>query len=176
MSRRSADSIVPITGRLIFPLTTGATLNASIFFVQPQNFGRLVNISKAFEFYRYTRLRYRLLPIPPSNGGTRFAACYLPEEPAAATTPVLANLLEQPRLAFQTSSMTVPTHWETVPRQVLLGTSVKWYKTVLASTEDADLVQGSIIYAGDSVLGNNSLLEIEYSIEFRGAESVGLQP
>jgi hypothetical protein len=159
-----------MSGKIILP----ATLSSGVTFpvLQPQTFNRLTSISKAYEFFRFTKLSFRLLG-PPAAAS--YIVGYLPEETTATTT--FAKVQEQSYSSFCAVATTVPGNRSTVPRSVLLATAPKWYKTNGASTEDDNLIQGTFLCASSST-GDESIMYIEiyYMVEFTGAENSGLQP
>jgi hypothetical protein len=174
---------IVVAGKKI--ILTSLVAGVSSFNLAPSVATRLLNISDNFEFYRFIRLRFRQYPNASSTGtnpATQLVA-YLPEETTIAFT--FAGLQEQ---SYSTmivtngaqvgaSSSTVPTNWIEVPRSVLLGTAVKWYKTSGATTEDDFVIQGKFLIASaGSTDASICTLEIEYICEFAGAEPASLQP
>jgi hypothetical protein len=173
--RRAKAAVAQIEGRQLYRSSLAAGLQS--IFLNPGNFGRLLNCAKAFEFYRFTKLRFRLMPSESSTATQQvLVAGYLAE--IADTPPAFAGVTEMmPQSTVvlagtgTTSTQTVPGKWVNVPRNVLLATPVKWYKTVASSGEDIFLSQGTIWLASSSVADTAFLnLEIEYSCEFTGVE------
>jgi len=150
-------------------------------------------VSGAFEFYRFRRLSFRILP--RAAPGVNYAAtavgdlilAYLPEE--STVTPSFANLSEQtfavvlPAATLNgvtvtaAPTQTIPTAWMTVPSKVLNNQGPKWYKTAGATTEDLETLQGQLILATTgSTDTDNAIIEITYDVDFCGAEKSTLQP
>jgi hypothetical protein len=153
-----------------------ATLSGGVTFpvLQPQTFNRLTNISKAYEFFRFTKVSFRLLG-PGTTNTNNYVVSYLPEETTAATT--FAKCLEQSYSSFCGALTTVPGNRAAIPRSVLLGTSPKWYKTDGASTENDNLIQGTFLCASTNSADVSPLyIELTYLCELTGAEFSTLQP
>jgi hypothetical protein len=169
------DAPVTVTARLVYPTTFSGSSTAQVINLNPSSFTRLVNISKAFEFYRFKEARFRLHPQTGSDvlANTMLAA-YLPDE--TTVVPTFTQLSEQPRLAFSAAPATVPSAWIVIPRSVLLGGPYKWYKTTGSSAEDYNITQGQFWIAPDSTATSGVFIEIEAVVQFRGGQTAGLQP
>lgn len=182
-TRTGAKAMVRVTGK--FVLSTGLTSSALVYPLYPATFPRLGNIAKAFEFFRFVRLRFRLLPGSASSASVEnamFAAGWLPEE--AQGSIGVADVWElEPSCTLSVPGtagsgqafgvQTVPTNWATVSKARLFGnTPMRWYKTASASSEDAFVEQGQLLLASNA--GSDTghpYLEVEYTAEFAGATS-----
>jgi len=152
--------------------------------------GRLTNVVKAYEFYRFTKLRFRWRPGSTTSiafslaSPADFVASYVGEYPDAF--PTYTGLLEfAPNCHFAPADyssaivqpvypQTVPSEWATVSRDILQAAPVKWYRTASGAATDPDSVQGMVVLAssqGTSDIGTY-VLEFEYTIQFAG-QNVG---
>jgi len=160
---------VSMTGHDIIAFANGSSVLSQILLVDPAYFTRLVAPAGAFEFYRFSKLRFRIHP-----AAVQVAASYLPE--ATTTTATYANIIHQPRMAHLTGAETTPSPWINIPRGVLLGTATKWFKTQTATGTDPSITQGTLMVATASSAAATNTLEFEYVCQFRGGEASGLQP
>jgi len=153
---------------------------------------RLTNIVKAYEYYRFTRLRFRLCPgctssVAFSLSAPRdWVACFTGEVPA--TGIAYSNALELTPVTHFSAAMysstivgpvypqTVPSDWAVVPRSQLMGkTPTRWWRTATGSTTDPDSVQGDITIFSDTTSDVGVFkLEIDYDVEFSSPDSGGL--
>lgn len=182
---------VVVRGSQLLPFTVASSNQSVALNVSPALFTRTNSLQGSFEFYRFTKLKCELLPafqasstsLADVNNLTGVLG-YLPEELTATSTTITAAISSQLEshvshtLGFNgaasgVASGIIPGHTVsktmTVPRRILLETPVKMY-VCAATTEDALVQQGTLIYALDSsnsaardVVAN---VDVRYEIEF----------
>ncbi len=128
--------------------------------------------ANSFEYYRFIKLRFRLMPYPNSTGGQVALQYYsgVPDATPASATAI-ANSDQSTWLA---STMTVPSKWVNVPRTLLSGKQ-PWYKAVAGNPESVEEIQGYIIGVS-SVFTNIVVVEIAGMIEFKGVTDSSATP
>jgi hypothetical protein len=193
MPRSKKNGVVVVSGFFFGEPTIGAGNSSVTVYLQPAVFARLANITKAYRFFRFTRLKLTLLPPLLVSASTVQAQrvlglSYTPEEPVgitgSSTTLILATMSESPfcivtecygcyvPLAgtdnFSGVPITKPVSG-VVPRRVLLDTPVRWYENT-SGTEDVFIAQGSLVWALDvaNVAGQSMICPTlyEYTCEF----------
>jgi hypothetical protein len=145
---------------------------------------RLGEIAAAFEFFKFSRFRYRILPNSTTSvGGLRDVAVgYFPEETNA--NPTKAQIDEfTPCAHFAISStgsstpiaQTVPSAWKSVSKKILSGVPLSRYLCNASSTEDVSENQGTLWF-GSTWTGDTGLIviETEYTCTFSGINVGGL--
>lgn len=152
-------------------VANASSTSAVAFNLNPGLFGRTTNLGKAFEFFRYTSLRFR---IQPGNTVNNAIVAYNPDITSVAV--VYPNLLEQPFQAFDSAVSTVPTAWTEVPKSVLLAAPTRWWKTNAATSVDSEIIQAQLLVATSGAGAAVTNMEIEYICEFKGAQGSALQP
>jgi hypothetical protein len=187
MSRRRgvSDRIVTMPFKhYTMPLIVSGT--SSLIYPLRPDFGRLSVVSPAFEFYRFTKLRVELPPTQNVNAADAtdqptVAVCYFPEIVDVTTTTMnIYTVLEQLRSTYQVLQqsdvsnglITGSTIYRrfSVPKRELLSLPLKWYP-VVASSENLDYIQGSLVIATSSTPpfgGQPVLYTLVGEIEFRG--------
>jgi len=179
-------------------LTVANGNNSVAIALNPGISGRQSNIQKAYEFYRFTKLRIRIPPWarfettwPQNTTCASGALGYYPELTTATTTTVgpAAVLGLQASIPLQgalvnantvggttnvnlISSGLTTTQSLVVPSTVLLGTSVKWFRTnATTSSEVAEITQGQLLFTVDDAAGANTVvlrMQLIYTIEYAG--------
>jgi len=175
MSRRNKSKVTSISGRWV---DENATDNAGYYslLLRPGVTVRLINVAKAFEFYRFTKLRYRIMEF--GSAGDMVSVGYLPElstiGSGVATFLAVSELYPgQTRPGFYTCQQA----WTNVPKQVLFGkTPTRWWKTSAASSEDLEIVQGEFIGQQSSAAAKSLWIEFEYTCQFAGTDTLNLEP
>jgi hypothetical protein len=177
-----------IKGKVIQGITLVAGQGS--YAVAPTIATRLADIEQAFEFYRFTSLRFRVFPSVgaglAADGNTIVA--YVPEETTVAVT--FAKLVEQTYSIFMPQAtitsaglipsqlgQSIPSRWMTIPARVLNAQGPKWYKTVGPTAEDPQVQQGALYLSSDNIADVRQFyLEVEYVCQFQGSEKTTLQP
>jgi len=146
---------------------------------------RTAEMSVAWLFFRYTRLRYRILCdcVTFNTIQVDFALGYHPEI-NAGSVPYTSVIALRPCAHFSpivNSGLAViapqssPSDWVNVPRSILLGTPMMWFRTI-GGTEDLFTQQGVLLtrstYGSDS---GTLLFELQYTVEYRGATDTTLE-
>lgn len=128
--------------------------------LQPTNLNSVAGAAANYEFYRITKLRYRLYP---NGGGSMLAAAYIAGAvDNAPSSPY--DVAQTPHCVLYGDDVTVPTSWRNVPKSALASYNT-WYKTVAGSPDPTEEVQGKIYLAGSST--DSYLLEYEMVYQFR---------
>lgn len=174
MSRQSfnkKDKPVVMAGTARLRLTTAAISGSYYartlaFTPVDSSFGRLISISDAFDLYRFTKLRFRILPALLAGSGIDGCLSFTPSYPSNAPTS-LNDQCEIESSAYFWSQQT--THSTlTVSRQALQGGVPVWYKTrAIASVPDLLEYQGSLIVGDESGAARTYTIFIDYVIEFK---------
>jgi len=193
---RKNKSVTRLTGRARFYATVANGNSSTSFVIQPSSFSRLVSIQKAYEFYRFTKLRLRVPPFvrfettyPANSEASSGAIGYYPEVFTSSQTAIQAgNLLSLeasmplcPSIVNENSSasggtgvLAAPGYTKdvilNVPKSVLLSTPTKWWRTqATASSEDLFITQGTLVVAFDDTAGASTVqvpIDFQYEIEF----------
>jgi len=179
-SRRGADgsSVETVSGKLVVSFTNAAA-TASGTYLNPQlssfvgsqtvaGGAKLTSLAALFQYYRFTRLRWRLLPAGIS---AVFVAAFQPG--STITTPNYSGVVGMPcvcpAIFVNTLDQVIPATPAvySVPRKALLEQPVKWWKCN-PSSEPNDLVyQGSVFVGATIVFAQSVYLDISYTCEFK---------
>jgi len=187
-SGRGKNATCFVSGKSLF--TFAATVPGFVNVTPSAIFSsRLIDISEAYEFYRFTKLHFRILPCSFCNSppaiGTLWACGYIPEEAKSGATPSTNAIFEledscsfAPPCTYSTAILqpqTVPSSWAKVSRSSLLSTPTRWFKTSEVNPEDAFVVQGQIWYNNTSGDNGNLSLEVTWNCEFKGVQPLPFQ-
>jgi hypothetical protein len=183
---------VILTGKSFLQMQIPTSDSVSIVAVTPTTIGsgRLANLSKAFQFYRFTKLGIEMAPWT-TNSNSQLSPgvlAYIPEEaPGLSVSSSMTAVAESPWVlpyGGQTlSSSTGTTQCETrcrkgfVPRAILNNAPVRSYVTN-ASTEDDFVVQGTLAAACETSISTgatNVPLYLSWECEFWGDIANALQ-
>jgi hypothetical protein len=177
---------------------TIANGNTSVAFsVAPSTVSRLVNISKAFEFYRFTKLEFEFPPItrfetsePASTFSSLVAVGWIPEQTNAASTTAIAfaDVASLTQSCMFSASVvnansvtsvlnsnllipgtTGPTHLR-LNRKTLLSTPTNWFRAN-GNAEDGFNAQGQLLAAVTDAAGANTVVIpflLRYDVELAG--------
>jgi len=190
-----------LKGSQFYQTSVAPSTSSTIATVGPSLFTRAALAASIFEFFRFTRLSWKLMPswnvtTSASPQASQVIACvsYYPEEITAGHTGTTISLVDASENegaalvtcsgisnnAAPTSSCTQGTSTNVrgrAPRRVLLNVPLKWYITD-ATGEDDNVQQGILIWA---VAPSNSSSEttlinvqFDYTIEFAGRSTTGL--
>jgi len=187
MSRRASATT---SGRYVLLFSLTAASPVQNLEVSPTLFPRALNISKAFEFYKFTSFRFRILPNTYGTNDT--AADVAPQDAVVGWLPDVADALPSyggcleldpvahfaignipASLAPMIPCQTVPSEWRSVPRRTLDTLPTKWFKTASASIEDFVLYQGQIWCGVNSVPAASNVfvfVEFDYTIKYTGIQ------
>jgi hypothetical protein len=191
VSRKGITAVTTVSGRsILFQNLASGYIGLA---VTPSGIsaGRLTNVLKAYEFYRFTKLRFRLRPgctstlVASLTGTADYCACWIAEVNSAG--PSYAEASEQvPNVHFAPGvapvaattpiyPQTMPSEWVSVPREILLGKQpVKWWKSNTTSVDP--LVTQGVLFVVSSYSSDVGavLLELDYTCEFAGANVAGV--
>jgi len=163
--------------------------------ITPSIFSRQVNVSKAFQYFRFTKLNFTFPPAtrfetsePATTLSSLVAIGYLPEIATGSTNLNLQDVACMTNSTLYSSSIvnansvtnvlnanllipgtTVPTRLN-LGRKVLLSTPTRWFRCN-SDSEDAETVQGQIFAAVTDAAGANTVVLpflVTYSIEYSG--------
>lgn len=191
------DKIVKLPFRLVTGTSiskTAATVVVTELELKPSNMGdRVAAIALCFEYFRITKLRLKTYssvvgPVHYDSSTLNvnlgvlegyMATAYEPSDTSRTGAPT--NLAGMSGAAvFETGSL-YETYRQVVPRNVLLGTPVKWFDTTATGTPPSgNQVQGLVwVYSynnnpNDSTNGASVNVVIEGEIEFKGMISPSL--
>ncbi len=104
--------------------------------------GSTGSVYTAFEFYRFTRLEYCLLPRPNGTTDNPITLAYYPDVNVTAPASINAAM-ENMDAIIQMDTATVPTRWHKVPPARLKG-QIPWYKCQPDASATDFEVQGII--------------------------------
>jgi hypothetical protein len=197
MSISKKGTITTVTGKSLLTGSIGSGNTSTVFNLQPSVFTRLNNITKAYEFYRFTRVKLLIPPHSryetsgPLNSSAAFGVIgYFPEltsvssTTAITVTPVsslqasrplnftvvnVATVGGAPAGLVQSVGYTKDVTL-TVSREMLLATPTKWFRNS-ATAVDLETVQGQFIIAVQDAAGENSVtlpIQFSFEIEFTG--------
>lgn len=169
--RRSGDLVrVPCHGRISNSLTSGLFSQS----LAPTLFSTITAISDVFEMYRFTNLKYRMLPAGGTVIPTGSQVCgYLPGVIDTASGLTVGSLIQSRHTCFITERQVTPTPWIKVPRAVLQSYG-NWYKTVVGTPDVATEIQGGIYVAGTGT--DSFVVEVSAVIEFKDLVVAGATP
>jgi hypothetical protein len=175
------DQIVRVNGRYLMrlSLTSGAVTEL----LRPAAISRLIQISDAFNLYRFTHLRLELYPFAevqteaastPVNANSMAALCFFTQE--SDTAPTTVTQASECDYSIVLSSQNTVTKGFTVNRSDLMHTGAKWFKTKGgASVEAWEEVQGSIVVVSDMTSGTVNVM-VHYCVEFCDPLNVNSTP
>jgi len=197
-SKANAPDLV-LRGSQFYSITISPSTSSSAFAIAPAFFTRTTTVAAAFEFFRFTRLVWSMLPSVVSttaaqpSGAVNQVCCaaYYPEQTdVTATTISVADCSENEgcscNVATSVSTNAAPfvgTVGTTchvpgkAPKRVLLGVPVRWYITS-STSEDKNVQQGALIVATGATLSSAETgfvnLLFSYTCEFKGRSTAGL--
>lgn len=153
------------------PIIVGASLTPAID-------NRLVIIAEIYQYYRFTSLKFSVMPAITATNDTDTSLGYLPRVPNAAPT-THAEINNMTVATFKSRGQTVPSKL-VVPRSIVLGDApLKWYQTI-AGTEDSQFeVQGYYVVASNVVSAavvTAQMMIVEGVCEFKGRTNAGQTP
>jgi len=200
MSGKMSKTKVKLSGKQFFFMTITNGSSSATFNVYPAGMStRLINLGKVFEFYRFTRLKFAVLPStryettwPSTSAAQVFAFAWEPETAVATSTSITFQQASQNQCSLVSTMSICNTNTSasggtgvlaavgetrvrflTVPKSVLLGVPNKWYRCAPISGSDTDYIQGSVIAAVSDTGGANGVViecGLEWEAEFTGAE------
>jgi len=147
-----------VSGRQLYswPLSTVGSVA-----VQPSSFTRALAIADVYQFYRFTKLKIRILP-EEVNAGVSYAPGALFDTPPTTSAAVVELPLHASHGAFKTTDTILE-----VGRKELLGDNqIKWYKTIVGTPSAQFETQGNIYYYTGPGAGT-VLVIIDYTVEFQ---------
>jgi uncharacterized protein YfaS (alpha-2-macroglobulin family) len=180
------DKNLIMRGKCVLQSSIASATVSQILNLQPGAISRLASVQNAYEFYRFTKVRARVVApdYPESSlnttGNHVGAVGYYPEETKSTATTI--NWVGVASLACSrvfkatqcTASVSAPGYTVpitlTVPSKVLMNQPVKWYRTNSAGAENAEIVQGCFIFSIGAAPSSTMwfFLELDYEIEFCG--------
>jgi hypothetical protein len=139
---------------------------------------KLATMATIFQFYRFTRIRWRPLPFP----GGLTASAYQPD--STSTVPTYSGVIGMPHtsdvILVNASEVQTPADppKTSVPRAMLLRQNVNWWKCIPISGEPYDLsYQGSLWMANSVTLSSQvAYMDLEYTCEFKDFDAVANLP
>ncbi len=176
MSKRQnrLDRVSKVPFKYLWTTTPASTTNTLA--LRPGSFPRVGEIADAFDLFRVSEMRYRLLPNASNatalNG--HIAACaYYPgitdTAPAAA-----ADIAENTTSVITGAGQSVPSQWCALKEPQIRGYP-QWYKTVVGTPDPADEQPGSF-YVNSTLTSGLVAVEIEGTFEFKGPVNTAATP
>ncbi len=108
----------------------------------PSSMGSLNSLYTAYELYKFTRLKYRILTNVDGSANSVATAAYYPD--VTVTAPAsLGAAMENLDAIVRVATQTTPTEWHDVPKERLRG-QLAWYKTQADAASSDFEVQGII--------------------------------
>jgi hypothetical protein len=165
------DKPVTIAGHCRLRITTVSI--ASPFYAQTlsvspvdSSIGRLIAISDSFDLYRFTRLRFRLLPSLVGGAGADGCLAFVPTNPSAYPAS-LNDLVEAEDSVYFWGQQTVPAQLNVSPATLKGGVPV-WYKTrAISSIPDLFEYQGALTVGDESGASRVYTIYMDYVITFK---------
>jgi hypothetical protein len=180
VTRRGVDADETVSGRVIISFTNSSgtssgTLLNPLFsdFTGTQVVAggvKLSTLASCFQYFRFTRLRWRLYPSPTNaqmiSAYTPNITGSIPNYSGVVGMPVTSDLITVNSSEVQSPATPAKVN---VPRGVLLDQNVKWWKTSVISGDPTDLYAQGSLWVGTSVAYTNQIqyLDVEYTCEFR---------
>jgi len=166
------DQIVTINGKtFLFITATSGVANLNLNPAQTGTGmsslgGRLSALASCFEEFRFTRLVFKLSPVPTSftSGYTIGYTKVVPN-----SSPTTAEGIYQADASRYMGAATTNPQMMTVPRRVLTSGLRTWYKCIYNSGEDdaEDCFQG-VFFSSNAGTSGGFTIECGYTIQFRG--------
>jgi hypothetical protein len=131
---------------------------------------KLAAMAALFQYYRFTKLRWRLLP---SNTNAIEISGYAPDATTAVPnySGVVGLPLTSDAISINASSVVIPSVPEkiAVPRKMLLDQNLRWWRTQPIASEDVNFINQGSLWVGSSVAFTNQILvmDLEYTCEFK---------
>ncbi len=172
-------AICRLSPSFAFTAATGLTINT---------FGgaKLLTLSDVFQYFRFRKLRARLLGSYSSNPTLQVLG-YFPDSPVG--TPLsLDETLSAPwtsEVVFSNNSSVVSfcqpsvTAWKAIPPKMLLKQNINWWRTRVDSSVDEQFeYQGTLVFAwgGFTALFDTAHVVLEYECEFKDFVGPGQTP
>lgn len=140
-----------VSGRTLFTLSAAS----SIIFLNPASFPRCLAMADVFNLYRFTRLKFTIMPGSSTSVG--FSTGEFDTPPTTVT-----QIMELAYAGLVPGTQTVPVHVN-VPRSELLGDStLKWYKSIAGTPASGFENQGALYW----LAGGAVFLLVEWTCEF----------
>lgn len=179
-SGQSKDSLVTLNGNIVVTITTAS--NAASLVLHPNSINRQIQVSDAFNLYRFTRLRVTVYPQQGASATTSAAsggsihAAFIDQDTDTDPTTVL-QISECMYHACVVGVQTVPATF-TVPRGALLKVANKWFKTKLGTPDTWNEIQGEIFFITTSPqpTADSYQLKLDYQIQYCDPVSAAITP
>lgn len=179
-TKNSESKVESVSGRLQITFTNTSGTSSGTY-VSP-NFGafagtqtiaggaKLSTLASIFQYYRFTKLRWRLLP---SNTNAIEISGYAPD--ATTSVPNYSGVAGLPHtsdaISINASGVQSPSVPEktSVPRKMLLDQNLRWWRTEPITSEDVNFINQGSLWVGSSVAFSNQIISIdlEYTCEFK---------
>lgn len=151
--------------------TTGSLVGGALTIpLQPSSFNQVSGLADNYEFYRVTRLMFRIQRSGTITGNQTM--CYVAG--VTDTPPSSASLASQALdSCVVTTTTTVPSNWVSVPNS-RLASYQQWFKTIVGSPDPSVENQGNIFFGGSGTDG--VFYEIKATYQFRVPCNTALTP
>jgi len=169
-SRKGGDKATVHFRSLQLGTTAG---NIATIALAAQSFSSVASIADSYAFYRYSKLKFRIIPISNGAGGTESTTVVyiggITDTPPA--THVVAN--SSLSATFVGNTQFVPSKW--VDCSAELSGYQPWYKTIAGTTDPAEEVQGNLFVVTSTATGNFTI-EVVGTCVFRDIVSTAETP
>ncbi len=130
--------------------------------------------ANSFEYYRFTKLSFRLHPT--FTGGTTYTtAVYFYSGVPDAAPAGIPQIMNSDESTLLTSAALVPSSWVNVNRRVLAGKQ-PWYKAVAGTPEAIEEIQGYFLGYTEGGTSKNVTLQVTGTIQFKGVTDSAATP
>ncbi len=163
----SGMTVLPFANSFSVTLASGA---ATLEIAPPTTSAtRVTQTADAFEFYRITKLSYRLRRTNQTQPiAATWVAGLVDNVPAT-----VSQITQSPYYTLLMASDTLPSNWVRVPRSALKSYAV-WYKTVSGTIDTGEEVQGKIFLCGNAA--ENVYVDVKVVYEFKMPVNTGITP
>jgi hypothetical protein len=169
---QAGSKIIMIVGHELFTITS-LTLTQRV--LVPFSFTRALAVADAYSYYRFKKVK---LTVHPSELATASGTSQEPTlavgfspGPAPDTPPASQNdVYNLSRSIFVGSAMTMPTAMTLKPKDLLVDSPIKWYKT-LSGTPDTQWEQQGVFYFFPGITSGSAVaynVTVDYEVEFQG--------
>jgi hypothetical protein len=145
------SKVESVSGRTLFTLTVGSAAIP----VSPASFPRCLAMADVFNLYRFTRIKFHI--IPDASAAVGYSNGEFDTPPST-----VGQIMELPYAGLCSAKQTTPVSVQ-VPRSELIGDStLKWYKTIVGTPAVGFEIQGNLFYLTSTTF----FLVVEWTCEF----------
>ncbi len=165
------DQIVSVPFSYIKTTTLASSTASETLF--PAFFPRVLNEADAFDLYRFTKLKFRVLDDTSSTPDQVIVGFYPGVTDTAPAS--ISDVSECNWYSFRGKTWTQPGGWSVVPPAVLRG-QLPWFKTIQGAATNVEEIQGKFFFFGGAQAANTIRVEYRGICELKGASNTGSTP